>query len=193
MKPLTIVGIVGRKRSGKDTFVKEYVKTVDGKCEQYNFSRPVYAMLTELLDVDELPPYDPETGEWDKEVVIEPYGVTLRHMLQTLGTDWGRVQIHEDIWIHKARRWFEQVQKDKDVEHVIFTDIRFPNEAAFVRGLGGVLVEVVRSSKAGKDKHSSENQHISNEHVSMRIYNDSSLKDYKKNIHRALKKMGIVE
>lgn len=34
-----------------------------------------------------------------KQVVVGDAGVSVRHMLQTLGTEWGRQCIHPDVWV----------------------------------------------------------------------------------------------
>jgi hypothetical protein len=39
----------------------------------------------------------------DKESIIPEIGVSARHMMQTLGTEWGRACIHPDFWVMIAR------------------------------------------------------------------------------------------
>lgn len=61
--------------------------------------------------------------------------------MQTLGTQWGRQMISPDIWI---AAWTAQASATG--EPVIADDVRFPNEAAAVRALGGVVLWISRPS-----------------------------------------------
>lgn len=63
-------------------------------------------------------------------------GKTPRHLMQALGTELGRNLIGEDFWI---RLWLHRVATAK---RVVVDDCRFPNEAAAVRSLGGVIIEL---------------------------------------------------
>jgi hypothetical protein len=44
----------------------------------------------------------------------------------------------------------------RDGQDTLFTDVRFPNEAAAVRKAGGLVVRVVRDGKIHRAAHSSE-------------------------------------
>ena len=85
----------------------------------------------------------------DKERTL-PLGVTVRHLLRTLGTEWGRECIHPNVWLHC---WQMRIQ---GVEHVVVDDVRFPNEAERVKRLGGVMVRVERPGAYTEHQHSSE-------------------------------------
>lgn len=112
-----------------------------------------------------------------KETVIPGFKtVTPRQIMQTLGTDWGREAIDQDLWTNVARAKIEKL-RDKGV-NVVVDDLRFPNEYDLVRGLGGFAVKVVRpdpSREAGgayEGKLRGRDWH----HV---IFNTSSLFDLK--------------
>lgn len=139
---MKVIGITGRKRAGKDTMagiIKDHAK---GEVVTYAFADPVYAMLEKFLNGF---PMVPGTGEVDKNAVVYPYGVTMRHMLQTLGTEWGRDCIHPDIWVMKANHFFDMYDSSTNTpEYFVFTDVRFNNEAKFVRDIGGTVIRVVR-------------------------------------------------
>lgn len=68
--------------------------------------------------------------------------VTVRNLMQTLGTEWGRTHVHPDIWIMlwtlKAQSYFNRNVK------VCVDDLRFANEALAVRNLGGEIWKIVR-------------------------------------------------
>ena len=61
-----------------------------------------------------------------------PYlGVTVRHLLQTLGTEWGRQCVHPHLWTECWKR------RSRKYAYVVVDDVRFPNEAELIRGARG--------------------------------------------------------
>lgn len=86
----------------------------------------------------------------DKEVVIPQLGVTTRHLLQTLGTEWGRQCVHPDVWL---KCWSETAVRHAKV---VVDDVRFSNEAQLIRDTGGELWCVVRPGQAAHTDHASE-------------------------------------
>ncbi len=80
-------------------------------------------------------------------------GKTPRHAMQTLGTEWGRNSIGEDLWISLWRRRVEATLAEGC--RVVVDDCRFPNEAAAIRKFGGnIYLLVGRGGIAGN--HASE-------------------------------------
>jgi hypothetical protein len=83
-----------------------------------------------------------------KEQVIPCLGVTSRYAQITIGTEWGRELINQNLW---ANTWAAGV---KDGESVMNDSVRFPNEAAAIRQLGGVVIMIKRpGTKPAKFKH----------------------------------------
>jgi hypothetical protein len=80
-----------------------------------------------------------------KEVEIPELGVTPRRLMITLGTEWGRDLIREDIWI---RLWTAAAEMHADV---IADDVRFPNEVDAIRGRGGQLWRIERPGLVAGD------------------------------------------
>lgn len=68
--------------------------------------------------------------------------LTPRYALQQLGTQWGR-DCWEDTWIALALRRAAAVPSSVPV--VVFTDIRFLNEASALKAAGGTLWRVERA------------------------------------------------
>jgi cytidylate kinase len=67
-------------------------------------------------------------------------GVSPRHVMQTLGSEWGRDLIAHDIWVQIAKsQCVSFMSKGFDV---VIDDIRFENEAEMVRSLGGSVVKI---------------------------------------------------
>lgn len=90
----------------------------------------------------------------DKEELIPELGVSARHMLRTLGTEWGRQCIHPDLWLRCWRLQVEVLLAQNCL--VVVDDTRFPNEATAIRALGGELWRVTRSETPNSPEHASE-------------------------------------
>lgn len=72
--------------------------------------------------------------------------MTARHVMQTLGTEWGRNAIAPDFWTRIA---FERSAFHLNGgQSVVIDDMRFRNELDTVRRLGGTAVRIVRPSAA---------------------------------------------
>ncbi|ARO29934.1 deoxynucleoside monophosphate kinase protein [Rhizobium sp. NXC14] len=110
-----------------------------------------------------------------KEAVIPGFKtVTPRQIMQTLGTDWGREAIDQDLWTKVAAAKIEGL-RDKGID-VVVDDLRFPNEYDLITSLGGTLVKVVRpdpSREAGGAYEGRLKDHLFH-HV---IHNTGTLRD----------------
>jgi hypothetical protein len=92
-----------------------------------------------------------------KDEVNEFWGQTPRHILQVLGTEVARA-IHPDVWVRAWERRVEimNMHQDRPLD-VVADDLRFDNEAAAVRRLGGLVVQIERNGyEAPTDAHASE-------------------------------------
>jgi hypothetical protein len=103
-----------------------------------------------------------------KEVVIPELNVTPRHIMVTLGTEWGRDLIARDLW---ARLWSARVETLKASTSIVTDDVRFANEVRALRYHGGVLVRVERPGVVSSG-HESENLDVTPDYV---IRNDGTL------------------
>jgi hypothetical protein len=83
-------------------------------------------------------------------------GVTVRSLLQTLGTECGRNNIHPDIWINLAINRAYGLLRTENL--VVITDGRFRNEILNVRKNGGKVVKIVTNKPPNMAKmtHQSE-------------------------------------
>lgn len=97
-----------------------------------------------------------EDGGLKEKPIATLGGVTVRRMLQTLGSDWGRNLIHPDLWLSVARRRVEEAWACG--QSVVIDDLRFPNEYEAVIQLGGTPVRVIRPGRAAYAGHASEGQ-----------------------------------
>ncbi len=147
-----VIGLAGKAGSGKDT-IGGLIADLP-RWQQIAFADPLRVMLVmggfakpEQLNDRKL-----------KETPIELHGASPRVLMQTLGTEWGREMIHPEIWI---RLLAERVDKftEANVAGVVITDIRFEDEAEYVRRVGGKVVHVIRPPGAHgllSSKHRSE-------------------------------------
>lgn len=141
-----LIGITGKAGSGKDTFAKYFID--NHNFTRYAFAGPIKRMIQAGFGVD--------PGVWDdrtaKEQQLEWLGVSPRVLAQTLGTEWGRDVIHPDVWLLIA----EQALGQHD--NLIVTDVRFDNEAQWIKEHGGYMVSVeARGMALDNQTHASEN------------------------------------
>lgn len=140
-----IIGLAGKKQSGKTT-VAQILRDMSG-FKMESFADPIRKCIATLCG------YTPEQLEEHKEDVHGLYGVTPRHMMQTLGTEWGREMISQSIWTDRLEFDLKQ-SPDTDV---VIHDVRFENEAIMIREMGGHIVHVARHPEPDKfDSHVSE-------------------------------------
>lgn len=144
MHKAPVIGISGFARSGKDTTANFILASQGGYI--YSFADPIRAMLRPL-GVDMSDPY----WQANKEVEIPVLGVSPRRLMQTLGTEWGRQLIHPDLWLILAKQRLVNAGPG-----MIIADVRFENEAAWVRSQGGRIVHLVRKGRTVVEAHPSE-------------------------------------
>lgn len=115
----------------------------------------------------------------DKNYVLPEIGVSARHMLQTLGTEYGRQCLHPDIWL---KCWEKKAER---FSAVVSDDVRFPNEADLIRKLGGEMWLVRRFDVQRTTSHSSEGS-LDDYGFDRVIENDGTLDDLRSKVMTAL-------
>lgn len=80
---------------------------------------------------------------WFEDLKKNHPQLSPRVMLQTLGTEWGRECVNEDVWVNYMIRRSDQIVK-KGFKGVIVSDVRFKNELDAIRKAQGKLIKVVR-------------------------------------------------
>ena len=117
----------------------------------------------------------------NKEALIPEINQTPRHLMQTLGTEWGRNLIDNDVWL----TIFEQTSKEFD--KIVVDDVRFPNEAEKIKQMGGEMWKVVRPSASHNGAHSSEGQLDGWNGFDHVIYNDGTLVEFREKVDAVIK------
>jgi hypothetical protein len=74
--------------------------------------------------------------------------LTVRELLQKVGTECMRDCLHENVWVNALFADYEGMY-DIDIDRTIYpnwliTDTRFPNEAQAIKSKGGIIVKVTR-------------------------------------------------
>jgi hypothetical protein len=146
---MMLVGVTGPAASGKDT-VADYLHDQYG-FERVSFAAPIYRALSAMLRVPEADLRDRAKKERDLDII----GRSPRELLQTLGTEWGRDTVRNDFWLLLALREIERHRR-AGAPGVVITDVRFGNEANFVRGQGGQVWHIQRPGTPAVRAHSSE-------------------------------------
>lgn len=134
-----LLGITGKAGSGKSTAAQVLL---DAGWTRIKFADPLKDMLRAIgLD-------DRHIEGHLKEVPCDLLrGKTPRWAMQTLGTEWGRECIAQDLWIALARRRIALAMAAG--LSVVVDDVRFENEAEVIRELGGMVLGLDRGDGAG--------------------------------------------
>ncbi len=103
-------------------------------------------------------------------------GSTPRWAMQSLGTEWGRSLISENLWLN---RWATIVQQNLNMNSsVVVDDTRFPNELKKVRELNGVVIGLRRNANHDVT-HSSEFSSWDDLEPDFMIDNDETWDEFK--------------
>ena len=78
--------------------------------------------------------------------------------MQRMGTEAGRYIHGETLWTKLVEHKLGKLDR---LAPVVVTDVRFPNEADWLRGLGGTVVEVFRPDELSPDLLGSNAKHDS--------------------------------
>jgi len=160
-----LIGLSGKAGSGKDTLAAYLAKEKDFIAIAY--ADPVKKGLQAMFNLEHKWLHDTDAKEED----IPDLGVSGRVLMQTLGTEWGRNLLDEDIWVNIVRRKIMAL----DSFDIVVTDVRFDNEAALIKEMGGILIEVRRDFKpaVGILGHASE-KGLTKEHDRFILDNDGT-------------------
>ncbi|UIW13279.1 deoxynucleoside monophosphate kinase [Arthrobacter phage Crewmate] len=161
--PVPLIGLIGKKRTGKDTFAAKLVR--DHGYVRVALADPLREAALGLDPIVGTFPLQSEglvrTREWRLSDVVEELGwekakdyvPEVRRTLQRLGTESIRA-LDDQFWIRTAFQRIDALRADG--VPVVVTDVRYPNEADAIRDATGYLVRIVRDLPEDGDAHASE-------------------------------------
>lgn len=165
-KPFPLIGIAAKAQSGKTTVANLLQK--GALYTHVSFAEPIRQFVSELTGISRADLEDAKI----KEAVIPWIGKSPRQLMQTLGTEWGRQQVHEDFWIRRAMAEVERIEYGEG--RAVISDVRFDNEAQAIRDHGGVVLHLVRPDALVVASHASESG-VTKQPGDYTIVNDGSL------------------
>lgn len=159
-----LIGLTGYKGSGKSLYanaVNNYAEYVGAPCCVLKFAGALKGAIGVILHTAgiELKTAVEMIEGSMKETPHDVWlGRTTRHAMQTLGTEWGRECISPDLWTNIIKNKIKALRREDAEAVILLDDVRFANEAALIRELGGVTVRVERPGTATDTSHASERE-----------------------------------
>lgn len=179
-----IFGIRGEAGAGKDTMAEHLESLYDFKKMSFATALKKIVVILTGWTMEFVNGTNPELRPLRETLVHPFYKMTCRQLLQFIGTDLFRNQLHADVWIECERNeiaeYANSCKEQNKQARIVFTDARFPNEVDMIQGLGGAMFKVNRPGvnllSSDTKKHISEADFpVNNEIVLM---NDGSLNDF---------------
>ena len=150
-----LIGITGKKRSGKDT-AGFYLRDTYG----FRKARPLAIFKNSFK---EWFGWDERHMEGDLKEVVDPlFGFSPRQLMQVFGTELMKYDLGnhipsfarvcgEDIWIRSFVRWYDQLP----MGNYVLTDLRFVNES---QRIPFDIIIRLKSDRSQEDNHASEQE-----------------------------------
>jgi hypothetical protein len=142
--PPQLIGIYSPARQhGKSTIANTLVEQ---GYRIHKFAGLLYRMWDALLEEAGVPDMIRRRSIMDlKETpIVQAGGLSFRTFAEGVGTKWGREMFNENVWVDINRSAL-QYKLDR-AQRIVVDDMRFPNEFALIKELGGSCISVVRAS-----------------------------------------------
>jgi hypothetical protein len=144
---IPVLGLGGEARSGKN-FVASLVRDEFGFIP-WAFANPIKFAV-----------YSQRECPWSLNTLFyEEKPKELRERLQLFGTEMGRDIYGQQVWNKQTEAFIFLAENEMKAKGVVLSDIRFPDEADFVKSLGGIVLKVNREGSGlsdGLEKHRTE-------------------------------------
>ena len=171
MKDKLLIGITGKKQSGKDTVGKllislylsekiNWFKNIEFEniykmistrpsLYLYKFADPLKNIVSRLIDCNA---QDLEDEDF-KNKILSDWNITPRELMQKLGTDFCR-NLNPKVWINLL----DQEIAWSDHDFIVITDVRFQNEVNYIKNMNGIIIKIINPNQQESDSHISENE-----------------------------------
>jgi hypothetical protein len=116
---------------------------------------------------------------------IKHHQMTVREVLQLVGTDCMRDNLHQNVWVNSL---FANYQEDSKW---LISDTRFLNEAKSIKDRGGIILRVNRQLESNTNSHPSETS-LDEYNFDYVINNDGTLEDLIEETYKFLKHYQII-
>lgn len=183
---MNVIGLTGVAGSGKDTAAQVLIALGYTRVAFADPLREMLYALNPIITIDDTYEGDPELRV--REIVdqvgwdgAKRHYSEIRELLQRLGTEAGRNILGGNIWIDVAARRATKIEGP-----IVFTDVRFDNEADAIYSLGGKVVEIVRPGYGPVNGHASD-AGVSREFIDFTIENNATIDD----LHRKVEDLAI--
>lgn len=110
---------IGSARVGKDV-IGDYLVSSLGSWVKVSFAEPIYRIAEHAFGIPKSI-LDSPTHFEKEEKIYSPWGMTLRNILQEVGTELFRDNIDTDFWVKRAK------MKLSPNKCQVFTDVRIEN------------------------------------------------------------------
>jgi len=178
-----LIGVAGYKQNGKNTI-----------CNIISYHKPgqvvICSLANPIREIGKIFGFTLEEMSVKKEEPNKFWGVSWRKFAQLVGTDMFRKHFKYDCWIRLA----EKAYMDNFDKIVLIDDVRFDNEAEFIKRNHGIVIRVTRPSHVpvqskyklirfikGLFLHASEKP-IKKELVDYEVINDGTIDELKEKI-----------
>jgi hypothetical protein len=155
LRSAPFIGITGKAGAGKTLAARWFLRN-HTQVVKLAFAKSLKTMIYELIRESIPKTWPHKAGDYIDDPILKETPIpflgnqTSRHLMQTLGTEWGRQTIHPDFWVGIAAAKIERLvasgfKSGKNYALLaIFDDLRFANEADMVRAYDGVILRIER-------------------------------------------------
>jgi len=127
---MEIIGIIGNEGVGKNYIAEKVLPEI------LPIKNTVVLAFADHFKVDAITKYGADINK-----VYGKKDYDTRKMLQETGTENGRNKYGKDIWIRTIETWIN-VLYSRGTQRFIICDVRFQNEAEFIKKMNGTLIKV---------------------------------------------------
>lgn len=170
-----IIGFCGLRRSGKDTAATSLVWHGYQLLKFADCLKDMLRMLFRYTGAQDDVIERLIEGDLKETPVPVLNMKTTRWAMQTLGTEWGRDLIGQNLWADAT------IARARKYPRVVISDVRFPNEVAVIKKQGGRVIRIIRPDQPDVDSHVSEQSVLSLD-ADSEIINDGTVADLQQKV-----------